>query len=700
MRARLNTEIDAGGRPLTNRDTLKILDWTGEGENREAVAVRQTGPGEWSAPFSVPAAYLEQHAELAYAGNVYVAQGRTVDTAHLVVDESMTRDMLYVGMTRGREKNLAHVITGPPDPADLSRDERRAFTRDAVQRAGDLAAHGEQEAARRMPLVPPEPDSARIRAPWESVVAAAMERDEPLGTAIEHLRDAQEFATNTRHLYELAEAGWWQDVVPQIDEMVRARIGDHDYQRYMTDPERPALLQTLRQHEIGGRPIPDVLDAITARPLDGARSIAAVLHGRAGKEPAPVRGETRTWTERAPQAAPAWVQEAYRELDQRQGELGEQLAARPPQWAVEAWGQPPQEPGVLLEDWKQRAAEVQSYRELAGITDPRQAIGPPPARQAGLTEAFAAAVRALQLADEAALLKAMGRGDLEARVREHQRAAAAAPPDVRTELESVTRQREHSQEQARRARANGDETLARSAEALARAMEAQQERLRVADAARQEWAEATAGQAEAARQAQDELRRRGREADNAGPAETEQRAAQETPGLDEDEARRWREAQARVAEGIRDQNRTLPAEPEPTRETPAADPEAWRELKAAQTARVNADRAARREAAARAIPVTDAELERYGQAAVSPEAEAALERIQADADAAEASAARRAGAEAARAAELDEADLEETARLDVEADAQAASEGVWEPGTSPAEPASEAGAEADAGLEI
>jgi hypothetical protein len=59
--------------------------------------------------------------------------------------------------------------------------------------------------------------------------------------------------------------------------------------------------------------------------------------------------------------------------------------------------------------WKQRAAVVQSYRELAGITDPAQAIGPAPAWRAGMSEAFAASVRALQLPDDTALVKAMGR---------------------------------------------------------------------------------------------------------------------------------------------------------------------------------------------------------------------------------------------------------------------------------------------------
>src|SRR5205823_3669428 len=81
----------------------------------------------------------------------------------------------------------------------------------------------------------------------------------------------------------------------------------------------------------------------------------------------------------------------------RQAELGRQLAARPPEWALNAWGVPPQEPGALREDWERRAAIVESYRESAGITDPAQAIGPVPAGQAQLREAFHASVVALEL---------------------------------------------------------------------------------------------------------------------------------------------------------------------------------------------------------------------------------------------------------------------------------------------------------------
>ena len=63
-----------------------------------------------------PRAYLQSSAELGYAGNVHVAQGRTVDTAHLLVTDTLSRQSLYVGMSRGREANTAHVVTGNTAP--------------------------------------------------------------------------------------------------------------------------------------------------------------------------------------------------------------------------------------------------------------------------------------------------------------------------------------------------------------------------------------------------------------------------------------------------------------------------------------------------------------------------------------------------------------------------------------------------------
>ena len=140
VRARLNTEIDAGGRPLTNRDTLKVTAFRGS----DAEVRRQRLDGTWTGTFRVPRAYLADHAELAYAGNVHVAQGRTVDTAHLLVTDSLSRQALYVGMTRGRESNTAHVVTGktaPPGHKPYQQATPEAVLASVIQRDdGDLSA--------------------------------------------------------------------------------------------------------------------------------------------------------------------------------------------------------------------------------------------------------------------------------------------------------------------------------------------------------------------------------------------------------------------------------------------------------------------------------------------------------------------------------------------------------------------------------
>ena len=139
-------------------------------------------------------------------------------------------------------------------------------------------------------------------------------------------------------------------------------------------------------------------------------------------------------------------------LDARQAALGEQLAAKPPQWALERVGRSPgAEPAPSCgPTGKQRAGD---RRVLPGgcraSRTPAQAIGPVPAGTAAtLREAFHASVRALQLPDEAALLKAMGQGELEAAVDEHDRALALAPADVQAEIDQRAAEWEDAQVRA------------------------------------------------------------------------------------------------------------------------------------------------------------------------------------------------------------------------------------------------------------
>ncbi len=678
VRARLNTRIEADGQTLANRDTIRIEDWQDSGLGRLAVVSRKTGPGQWSRPFFVPAAYLQSSAELDYAGNVHVAQGRTIDTGHLVVSEGISRGQLYTGSTRGREKNTIHVVTGASDPAQPGRAERDAYADAAIRKAHELRQAGDIEGARAVSLRMPDRPSDRQMAPWEAVLAQAMQREDPEGTALEAMQAAQDFTTHTGHLLELYEGFWRLDVVPKIDEMIRQRVTASEFDRYLKDPERPAFLQLLRAHEIGGRPIPDLLDAITAEPLDGSRSIAAVLHGRAGKERAPARGATAGWAERAPGEITPAIEAAGEMLDARQAALGERLAEEPPAWTVEAWGAPPGEAGALRDDWQRRAGLVESYREAAGITDPQQAIGPVPSGKAHLAEAFHASVRALELADEAALLRAMNQGQLEAQVQEYARAEAVAPADVQAQVGDL----EHSLEEARtrkdEAELGGNLAAAETAETEAADYTRDLARLAVADAARREWREATVAQEAAAREARAELQRRG--------------LTERTPVTD-----------AEVAEAS--------GEPRPFPEIDPADAARW---KAEQKAERDAYRQAEAEKWADRIPVTDAELERArakdaeraaaekdGHPDVSPERgadEADLAAARADVERLGELVDRIPDPAAERRAEMDEAGINEPVAHEPRAEPEL--ESAWQPGDAHGYQEPAAGADVDAEMEI
>ena len=63
----------------------------------------------------LPAEYVAEYVDLGYAVTAHRAQGITVDTSHVVVTPSTTRENLYVSMSRGRESNIAYVALDQPD---------------------------------------------------------------------------------------------------------------------------------------------------------------------------------------------------------------------------------------------------------------------------------------------------------------------------------------------------------------------------------------------------------------------------------------------------------------------------------------------------------------------------------------------------------------------------------------------------------
>ncbi len=59
----------------------------------------------------LPASYVSEHVELGYAQTSHATQGRTVETALLLVDTPTDSRGIYTPMTRGRDDNHAYVVT-------------------------------------------------------------------------------------------------------------------------------------------------------------------------------------------------------------------------------------------------------------------------------------------------------------------------------------------------------------------------------------------------------------------------------------------------------------------------------------------------------------------------------------------------------------------------------------------------------------
>jgi hypothetical protein len=365
---------------------------------------------------SCPESYLEEHADLGYAGNVHVAEGRTVDAGHLVVDDTAGRESMYVGMTRGRARNTVYVITAPARAADLAPGSRPA------------------------PEIT-DPDASRPRHldPY-AVLAVALEREQAERTATATLRQELEDATSLATL-----APMWADItrahaIHRYEAAIRELLLPDEWERCQADPERGTLTRLLRAAELAGHDIDGLLrSAVTSRKLDGARSIAAVLHGRVRKIvgiPEPLAAAS--YADRTPPIADPQADRLARELaaamDERTARLGDRVAADRPAWALAWLGEVPADPVGRVE-WTRRAAAVAAYREERGYGHDSDPIGPALHRASPEQRAsWHAAFTALRLPEEGMEVAAAGDGELWAWRTAYERDMGWALPYVADEL--------------------------------------------------------------------------------------------------------------------------------------------------------------------------------------------------------------------------------------------------------------------------
>jgi conjugative relaxase-like TrwC/TraI family protein len=475
VRARENAKtIDADGQPLTNRDVLRI-----EGHSSGQARVRRQVEGGWSKPFLIPEQYLADHGELGYAGNTHVAQGRTTDTAHLLVTGSLNRPSLYVGMTRGRQSNTAYVATGEPVPG------------------------------KEPELINPE-----------VVLAEIMGSDGTELTATEAIRQAQEWSASTGHLLGIWAAAMRGTVKETIDSRLKERLSASEYQRYLREPQTQPLHQALTERELNGENLTTLIDQITSADLTGSRSMSAVLHGRlAGIEKS--ASTPTTWAQRTPDNAPQLAHEAAKAIDDRIAALGTRCAGRPEPWLTSKLGTFPVGGSALeQQDYLHRAGSAAAYREAAGIDNPHQAVSPTPHKTDPVRERMRKdTITHLEIRDEEQLYRAMSRGELEAKEQHARRAYAAGPKDVTAELKDTALAEADQRHAAAEADAQGDEATAGALHSLAGLLGTQKAALEADHARHEYWSAQTAGLREEGGKARAELARRG-QASEARPDET------------------------------------------------------------------------------------------------------------------------------------------------------------------------------------
>ncbi|MGH3472059.1 MAG: AAA family ATPase [Nocardioidaceae bacterium] len=145
---------------VANRDTWTITAIAADG----TLTVR--GPGR-AGSRTLPSAYVREQVDVAYATTVYGAQGETSHAGHLLLGEHATGPAAYVGMTRGRDLNVAHLVADSVDDARALWDA--TFNRD---RADLGPAHAAQRAAEAVERYAPHRALAtalvELRAAWKA----------------------------------------------------------------------------------------------------------------------------------------------------------------------------------------------------------------------------------------------------------------------------------------------------------------------------------------------------------------------------------------------------------------------------------------------------------------------------------------------------------------------------------------------------
>ncbi|WP_255123015.1 MobF family relaxase [Rhodococcus sp. 14-2470-1b] len=119
------------------RNPLSQTDWVRNGDRWIVEKVGRDGSLqvrhiELGRSVTLDADYVQSATELGYAGTVHSAQGSTADTCHVVATGDETRQLAYVGLTRGKQANHLYLATASDGDLHTAMTERGMLPPTAV----------------------------------------------------------------------------------------------------------------------------------------------------------------------------------------------------------------------------------------------------------------------------------------------------------------------------------------------------------------------------------------------------------------------------------------------------------------------------------------------------------------------------------------------------------------------------------------
>ena len=498
-----------------NRTTYRVTATHADGAGLTVARVvgrDDHGAEQLGEPIQLPGSYVRDRVTLAYASTVHAAHGRTVDAGYSVLGPGTDPAAAYTAHTRGRDTNVAFVVT------------RKVSTE--AETGETLTFHERTAADALAELIVPRDEGHNRTALAEAEQAAEQARStsalvDPMLSVIADVTAGR----TERWLDQLAATG----ALPERHRVALA-----------ADEARGALDGLLRSVELAGHdPAAVLAAAVTDRSLDKSASVAQVVHFRIRAALTDRLTPTvESFGDLLPRDLPDTVRPALEQLadaaDVRAAELGAQQAAQPSQWAQEALGPVPPADDPRRAGWERKAGMAASYREFADHADEADPLGAaPPAGLAEKHALFRAAHTGLDLPDAGADQEAMSEGLLRAQVAAWEREQTWAPRYVADELdatrEALRTQQDNATLWAARAAVEPDQlerdqltAAATAAQARAEQLAEQVEQLRIADDARSLWLIETTVTRDKAESARVALGLRGLDLDHPGDRVTAQ----------------------------------------------------------------------------------------------------------------------------------------------------------------------------------